>query len=365
MAKLEQEDVGAQSWPVYADILSSTLIVLAFALLVMVMVVSVMRVTSSIRNESHETAPSSYKVESEVLGDYRAEFQKLAIVANPSMREEMQIQSDAPTVDQMANRPIYVPKDILDVVDKPQEIKSIGDSERQVLGDMPKVVDVNPIEVLEELIIVQRDVIEQQRKVIEQQDEQITQTVREYQSLLSLVTNEREIEDVRQKINPQPDMARFTPTDAQGERISGTVSTPDGQGSLFLSPPNNPRSTIATEVLDDALFFNFNDNAPFLNQESSQIAIDTIRNNITKFNDSNIVLETKVTDFAVSGAEAQRIAVERLLIFRSLLIDAGISPSLIRLKTIEGQSDDPAASNSGQSGSAELNYGWVAIKRNG
>jgi DNA-binding protein H-NS len=364
MAKMEQEDVGQQSWPVYADILSSTLIVLAFALLVMVMVVSVMRVTSSIRNESFETAPSSYKVESEVLGDYRAEFQKLAIVANPSMREEMQIQSDAPTVDQMSNRPIYVPKDIIDVVDKPQEVKAIGDSERQVLGDMPKVVDVNPIEVLEELIIVQRDVIEQQRKVIEQQDEQINQTVREYQSLLALVTNEKEIEDVRQKINPQPDQAKFMNLDANDQRISGTEETPQGQGSLFLSPPNNPTSTIAAEVLNDALFFNFKDNAPFLNNDSEQIARNTIVNNKDKF-DGNIVLETKITDFAVSGAEAQRIAVERLLIFRSLLIDAGISPDQIRMRTIEGQSGNPAASNSGQSGSAELNYGWVVIKRNG
>ncbi|MDR0484694.1 MAG: hypothetical protein LBH40_05410 [Alphaproteobacteria bacterium] len=365
MAKQEAEDVGAQSWPVYADILSSTLIVLAFALLVMVMVVSVMRVTSSIRNEDHETAPSSYKVESEVLGDYRAEFQKLAIVANPSMREEMQIQSDAPTVDKMDTRPIYVPQDVTDVVDKPQEIKAIGDSERQVLGDMPKVVDVNPIEVLEELIIVQRDVIEQQRKVIEQQDEQINQTVKEYQSLLSLVTKEREVEDIRQKINPTPDVANFVPLDTADQRVSGNVEAPSGQGSMFLSPPNNPRSKIDTETLDDALFFNFNDNAPFLNQESSQLAIETIRNNIEKFSGSNIILETKVTDFAVSGAEAQRIAVERLLIFRSLLIDAGVSPSLIRLKTIEGQSDDPAANNSGQNSSAELNYGWVAIKKNG
>lgn len=364
MAKNNYNEAGEQAWPSFVDILSSTVLVLCFALLVLVIVLSVTRITSSIRKEQHETSPSSYKVESEVLGDYRAEFQKLSIVSNPSLREEMQIQSDAPTVDNADKRPIYVPEDVTDVIEKPQEIKEIGDSERQVLGDIPKVVDVNPIEVLEELIIVQRDVIEQQRKVIEQQDDQIAQTVREYQSLLSLITKEQEIEDVRQKITPKPDQAKFTPLNTEQEKVSGNLDTPSGDGSLFLSPPNNPRSKIDVETEEDVLFFNFNDNAPFLNKESGEIAIDAIKNNIEKYKGSNIVLETKVTDYAVSGAEAQRIAVERLLIFRSLLIDTGISPSLIRLKTIEGQSEDPAA-NSGKKKSADLNYGWVAIKKNG
>lgn len=364
MAKNNYNESAEQAWPSFVDILSSTVLVLCFALLVLVLVLSVTRITSSIRKEQNETSPSSYKVESEVLGDYRAEFQKLSIVANPSLREERQIQSDAPTVEKEDKRPYYVPEEVTEVIEKPQEIKEIGDSERQVLGDIPKVIDVNPIEVLEELIIVQRDVIEQQRKVIEQQDENIAETVREYQSLLSLITKETEIEDVRQKITPKPDQAKFTTLELEKNRISGNLEIPSGDGSLFLSPPNNPKSKVAIDNQDEVLFFNFNDNAPFLNKESGEIAIEAIKNNIEKYKGSNLILETKVTDYSVSGAEAQRIAVERLLIFRSLLIDAGISPSLIRLKTIEGQSEDPAATGSKKK-SADLNYGWVAIKKNG
>ncbi len=364
MAKNDYNEASEQAWPSFVDILSSTILVLCFALLIVVIVLSVTRLTTSIRNEQHETSPSSYKIESEVLGDYRAEFQKLSIVANPSLREEMQLLSDAPTVDKVDTMPIYVPEEITDIIEKPQEVKEIGDSERQVLGDIPKVIEVNPIEVLKELIIVQRDVIEQQRKVIEQQDEQISRTVREYQSLLSLITKEREIEKVSQKIVPKEDVANFTPLDSEDERISGNVDKPDGSGSLFLSPPNNPRSKISFDDTDEALLFNFNDNAPFLSRESSQIAIEAIKSNIDKYKGSNLILETKATDYAVSGAEAQRIAVERLLIFRSLLIDAGISPSLIRLRTIEGQSEDPTAT-SRERKSVDFNYGWVAIKKNG
>ncbi|MDR0484746.1 MAG: hypothetical protein LBH40_05670 [Alphaproteobacteria bacterium] len=164
----------------------------------------------------------------------------------------------------------------------------------------------------------------------------------------------KEIEDSKNQDSSEKD------TPLQGkQRESGNVEVPSDQGSMFLSPPNNPRSKISTEILDDALFFNFNDNAPFLNQESAQMATETIKNNIKKFSGYNIILETKVTDFAVSGAEAQRIAVERLLIFRSLLINAGVSPSLIRFKSIESQSDD-SATDSGQK-----NHGWIAIKKNG
>lgn len=364
MSHNNYDEASEQAWPGFVDILSSTILVLCFALLVLVLLLSVTRITSSIRNESNETSPSSFKIESEVLGDYRAEFQKLNIVSNPSLRQEMQIQSDAPTVDKIDTRPIFVPEDITDVVENPQEIKEIGDSEREVLGDIPKVIDVNPIEVLEELIIVQRDVIEQQRKVIEQQDDQIYETVREYQSLLSLITKEKEIEDVRQKINPKPDVAKFMKLDSNSERLSGDIDSPNGEGSLFQSPPNNPKSIISVNNVEDVLVFNFNDNAPFLNKESSDLAIQAIKDNIETYKNTNIVLETKSTDYAISGAEAQRIAVERLLIFRSLLIDTGVSPSLIRLKTIEGQSEDPSA-DGGENKSVDLNYGWVAIKKNG
>ncbi len=363
MSKNKYDESSTQAWPSFVDILSSTVLVLAFALLVLVIVLSITRITSSIRKQSYETSPSSFKVESEVLGEYRAEFQKLVIIANPSLRKEMEIQSDAPTVEREDQRPVYVPEDITDIVENPQDVKEIGDSQKQVLGDMPKIAEVNPIEVLEELIIVQKDVIEQQRKVIEQQDEEIVDAVREYQSLLALITKENEVEDIRQKIAPKPDVAKFVQTDIDGQKIQGNVETPSGEGSLFLSPPNNPNAKVLVREMDQILIFDFNDNAPFLNNESAKAATAAIRNNIENYKEANIILEAKVTDYAVSSAEAQRIAVERLLIFRSLLIDAGVSPSLIRLKTIDN-TEEASYLVDDERNAEELNYGWVAIKRN-
>jgi hypothetical protein len=56
-------------------------------------------------------------------------------------------------------------------------------------------------------------------------------------------------------------------------QIDMTSTDISGDGSLFLSPPNNPKSKVTIDNKEEVLFFNFNDNAPFLNKESGEIAI--------------------------------------------------------------------------------------------
>ena len=233
----EYNEAAEQAWPSFTDILSSTVVVLCFCLLVLVIVLSVTRITSSTARESDQSSPSKVNVESEVLGEYRAEFQKLVIIANPSLMKEMKIQSDQPTtpiVEKQSYTPIDAP-----IVANNQEIKELGDSKKQVLGDIPKTVDTNTLEVLKELIIVQQDVIAQQRKVIEQQDETIVDSVREYQSLLSLVTKEKEIEDVRQKVFKKPEQASFIEIDSDGERLNGKATELKGNGNYILNSNSN------------------------------------------------------------------------------------------------------------------------------
>ncbi|XWO13964.1 peptidoglycan -binding protein [Candidatus Hepatincola sp. Pdp] len=367
--KNNYDEAATQAWPSFVDILSSTVLVLCFALLVLVIILTISRITSATKNLDKESSPSSIQIQSDVLGDYRSRFQKLAIIANPSLRREMKIQSDQPTVDKNDKKPIYVPLDVPDLVEDDQTIREPGDSTKQVLGDIPKTIDTQSLEVLKELIIVQRDVISQQRKVLEQTDKKVKDTVREYQSLLALVTKENEVEDIRQKINPTPDKAKFIETDKTGERVSGANENPEGSGNYFLSPPNNPKATVSLKDTPEGTLISFNDNAPFVSKESYQKAKDMLASKVEDYKEG-VSLEAKVTDFAVSGAEGQRIAVERLLIFRSMLIDLGVPPTAIKLKTVESNTNNN--NNAGQASSAdtkddsdvEQNYGWVAVKKN-
>ena len=357
-----------QAWPSFVDILSSTVLVLSFALLVLVIVLSVTRVTTSIRKEDHETSPTSIEIEATVLGDFKQEFQEMTIIANPSLREENQIKSDDPVLDEdSANIPVYVPNEAKNTLEKVERVKEVGKSTRQVLGDIPKAINAKSLEVLQELIIVQRDVIEQQRKVIEQQDADLEQTVREYQSLLSIVTKEKEVEDIRQKINPKDAKAQFLKTDDNDSRITGTEKAPDGAGSLFLNPPNNPVSKIIVEedTENNETVFKFQDNAPFIYEDSVTEVNEMLSKHIASYKQKGVVLTSKISDYAVSSAESQRIAVERLLLFRSMLVEAGVPSELIKLKTIgkaESQNDDSDNSESDSvADKVVLNYGWVNV----
>lgn len=380
MSGNKYNEANEQAWPSFVDILSSTVLVLSFALLVLIIVLSVTRVTTSIRQEDHETSPTSLKIQTEVLGDYRQEYQKRSIVAKPSLQEENQVDTDKPVVDDNDKIPVYVPKKNNVVIDKVEKVTEVGDSKKRVIGDIPKSVDAKSLEVLEELLVVQKDVIEQQRKVIEQQDQDLTQTVRDYQSLLSLITEEKEIEDLRQKINPKDQIAKFNNITEDSKRLSGESEDPTGNGSMFLTPPINPTATVSVNENKNAMVFNFQDNAPFLTENSVNLIKEKIQDNLSNYKNSIVVLESKVSDYAVSAAEAQRIAVDRLLIFRSLLIDAGIPASSIKLKTVatnksELSSDDQDSSqqqsdfNDNQDSDSDnqevLNYGWISIKKDG
>ena len=345
-----------QAWPSFVDILSSTIVVLAFALLIVVIVLSVTKVSSSIRNDNTESSPSASRMESEIVSDFRAEFQKLVIISNPSLRKEMDVESDSPTVEDTRSL-TYVPDAVPTNVSEP--ILEPGDSNKQVLGDIPKTQDSRSVEVLKELIIVQRDVIDQQRKVIEQQDDEIVQTVREYQSLLSLVTQENEIEDIRQKINPKPNQAMFIDVDDEGERLTGESVSPKGQGTYTLSPSNTPRQNIDIVNAVNQILFSFKDNASFLLKDDYDKIKGVLANQVNEFSVSGVTIETTMSDYAVSGAEAQRMAVERLLIFRSLLTDIGVPSTMIRLRTI--RSDN---SSDNEQTNRDKTYGAISIKKN-
>jgi vacuolar-type H+-ATPase subunit H len=294
------------------------------------------------------------------LGEYRAEFQKLVIIANPSLMKEMKVQSDQPTAP-IVNKQSYTPLDAPIIVNN-QEIKELGDSKKQILGDIPKTVDTNTLEVLKELITVQQDVIAQQRKVIEQQDETIIDSVREYQSLLSLVTKEKEIEDVRQQIFKKPDQANFIEIDSDGERLSGKATVQKGNGNYILNPTNDSNIAINIVESNDGLRFDFTDNAAFLNSESYAKVKESLLNRLDTYKINGVSIESRVSSYALSGAESQRIAVERMLVYRSILIELGLSPSLIKLKTVSKAVEQ---SSEGEKRNVEEdNYGWIMVKKN-
>ena len=180
-------------------------------------------------------------------------------------------------------------------------------------------------------------------------------------TLLSLVTKENEVEDIKQKINAKPDQAQFIDTDQSGEKLYGPTRTPKGQSKYALSPSNNPSSIIHVIDGSDGLIFKFQDNAAFVTVESYALVKSAISNRLEEYKSKGITIESKVTDFALSGAEGQRIAVERLLIFRSLLIELGVSPSLIKLKTVKA---DERRAEEGAEKRQEEDYGWISVKKN-
>ncbi len=353
----DSDDVGAQAWPGFVDIMASTVLVLCFALLVMVLLLSMTKITSSGKNKENGS-PSALKIESDVLGEYRAEFQKLAIVANPSLSKNVPLQSDNPTSEDTSSVPYYVPSDAKPV-DEPQDVTSPGEDRREVLGDTPKALDSKSLEVLKELIIVQRDVIDQQRKVIEQRNTEVVKSVKEYQSLLSLITNAKDVEDIRQKINPKDLQALFPLSDTDGERLTGEAASPQGNGNYVLNPTSISTASVKISNENGIDKFTFSDNASFLSKQDYDSIKEELSKRVSDINSKGVILSSKVTDFALSGTEGARIAVDRLLIFRSLLIELGISPTAITLKTLR-QNDDTDDEQNDQK--QEEDYGWISVE---
>lgn len=351
MAKVKEnfDEASTQAWPSFVDIMSSTIVVLLFALLIVVIVLSVSTVSSSVGTQRDESSPSEVFSQSDVLGEFRAEFQKVLIIANPSLRRRMEIETQDPAYIE-PDSSVYSP--VESEVDKPKPVEEPGESTKQILGDIPKEIDSKSSEVLKELLIVQRDVIEQQRKVIEQQSKEIEETTREYQSLLSLVTKEQEVEDIRQDITPKENQANFIDTLQTQSRVGGPQEDPNGATRYAL----NDSSQLATPVMvvpsEDNIIVKFTDNSPFLLEESYELLKEQLQQRISSLNDgSEVMLEAKMSDFAVSQAESQKVAVDRLLVIRSLLLDLGVSAKNIKLKTLDKKDDEQ-----------EEDYGFVSIK---
>jgi hypothetical protein len=346
------KDADLQTWPSFVDILSSTVVVLAFALLILIIVLSVSKQSSSSSKDdlNEKGGSSSEKIQSVVMSNFKAEFQKLAIVANPSLRKESAIQESDKTVDSNNKVPEVDTKNF--TVDSTNAFSEVGQSKKQIMGDIPKIVDTKAMDVLKELLIVQKDVIDQQRKVIEQQEDKIENTVKEYQSLLSLVTKEQSVEDIRQKIIPREQDMNFVQTDGAKTSLTGTSQTPKGNGNYVVNPMSSAVRDLTVVKRADGISFVFNDNAQFLNEFNLQQVKNNLSSKVVGYKTNGAVLEAKPSNYVISGAEAQRVAVERLLIFRSILIELGVDPSLIKLKTIKSTKIEDR----------EEDYGWVSIK---
>jgi hypothetical protein len=346
------KDADLQTWPSFVDVLSSTVVVLAFALLILIIVLSVSKQSSSSSKDdlNEKGGSSSEKIQSVVMSNFKAEFQKLAIVANPSLRKESAIQESDKTVDSNNKVPEVDTKNF--TVDSTNAFSEVGQSKKQIMGDIPKIVDTKAMDVLKELLIVQKDVIDQQRKVIEQQEDKLENTVKEYQSLLSLVTKEQSVEDIRQKIIPREQDMNFVQTDGAKTNLTGTSQTPKGNGNYVVNPMSSAVRDLTVVKRADGISFVFNDNAQFLNEFNLQQVKNNLSSKVVGYKTNGAVLEAKPSNYVISGAEAQRVAVERLLIFRSILIELGVDPSLIKLKTIKSTKIEDR----------EEDYGWVSIK---
>ncbi|KAL0263821.1 UNVERIFIED_CONTAM: hypothetical protein PYX00_011120 [Menopon gallinae] len=224
--EVDDKELELETWPAFVDILSSTVVVLAFAFFILVVVLSLLKVTSSDTDAKNEKdGGSAVTIESVLLSEKTSEFQKLSIIAPPALAKNQTSKKNTPSSSE-ENRVVFVPENAK-VTNDEVKATEIGESKKEVLGEIPKFTDSRVMEVLKELLIVQQDVIAQQRKVIEQQDTKIKQTAREYQSLLSIMTKANEVEDLRQQINNKPDKANFNTIDDEGERISGPVENPN------------------------------------------------------------------------------------------------------------------------------------------
>ncbi|MGV3279184.1 hypothetical protein ACFX5K_06040 [Rickettsiales bacterium LUAb2] len=349
--EVDSKEIELETWPAFVDILSSTVVVLAFAFFILVIVQSISKITSSTTRESNNTGGSITTIQqSTVLSDKTSQFQKLSIVSPATLakNQEPVVKSTSETEE---DKIIYVPQNAK-ITDQEVKVTEPGQSQRQVLGEIPKFTDTRVMEVLKELIIVQQDVIAQQRKVIEQQDTQIRQSTREFQSLLSLITKNPEIEDVKQKITPRDDQAKFIQIDNEGQRVSGTSESPHGTSTYVLSPPSVASKDVTIDSADSgALAINFNDNAGYFNDENLKAIKESLKQHLVNYQAKGVVLTAKPSDFAISPIDSRRTAVDRLLLVRSVLMDLGVDKSLIKFATL----------NDNDNNEKEENYGWVHV----
>ncbi len=354
----QEDDMEAKTWPSFVDILASMMLVLAFAILLLVIVISLQSVTKSLNSSSDPASLSQTRIESDILSEYKAQFQKLALIANPALRENRESSRRLPVIDDNKTIPQYNPDTALESIN-PEKVV-IGPDTSQVIGEVEPRIDTNSVQVLQELVIVQKDVIEQQRKVIEQLDQQVQDTTQEYQSLLAIKSDDMEVEDVRQKIEPREDSAFFKDPEVEGEQLSGPSLDPAGKSTYFLTPPNSPIKTIDVSTnessVDAEILISYKDNASVLKQDDYDKIVEALTVNVDKYSETGVTIESKSTDYSVSGSLRQRIAVERMLVVRAILLDLGVSADMIRLS--------PIANNDASSGvgNEEQDYGWISIK---
>jgi len=356
--EVDDKEMELETWPAFVDILSSTVVTLAFAFFILVVILSLSKITTSSSDQQQKkSGGGTSAAESILLSEKTSEYPKLSIVSPPTLAKNQESKSQSSSSTQ-ENKIIFVPENAK-ITNKEVKVTEPGESKKEVLGEIPKFTESRVMEVLKELVVVQQDVITQQRKVIEQQDTQIKQTAREYQSLLSVVTKAPEVESLKQKIAPKPDQARFNPIDETGEELSGASETPKGTGTYVLSPPTIAiKGIVVKPMASNGLMVEFKDNANYLNKAN----IDTIKKeigaNLQLYKDKGVTLNGKASDFSVSGAEGKRIAVDRLILVRSILIDMGVDKSLIKFKPLRDEKSNTTSAEE------EENYGWVQIVPN-
>ncbi len=342
----------------FVDILSSVVLVLAFCLMVLILLITVQSTTKSIKGQVNKTSFSSEEIQSIIPSEYLAKFQPLTVIANPALNEELEFSSEIPTLKEMQSVPQYNPKD----AKKTTNSKVVeGLSSKLIIGQIPKRIDTKSLSVLEELVLVQKDVLAQQRKVLEQENKKRQKMVQEYQSLLSLITKETELEDIKQDIIPKDKQAFFRKMDPTGERLSGETFDVKGRGSFFLSPPNTPSKSVGIDSKDKGVTLSFYDNSSVLYDK----IYNSIKNELSKkvaVPYQKIVISAKTSDYSISATERNRITVERMLLIRSVLLELGVSPSVIKLEPIRDTrvqsdfEDDAAAESEGDYGKVFVDF---------
>lgn len=355
----DDKELELETWPAFVDILSSTVVSLAFAFFVLVIMLSISKVTSATDSEGQKNKKSGGAVETQnaVLAQMAATYPKVSIVST-SVRAQNR-ESKSLSSESKDQKIILVPENAK-VSPKPVKVTEPGESYKQVLGEIPKFTDSRVIEVLKEMVIVQQDVITQQRKVIEQQDTKIEQTTREYQSLLSIITKSPEVEDLRQKIVPKPDRAKFNIVDINGERTSGVSPVPKGNGVYILSPPNVAFRGIS--VLDSGdgrhgTLVMFKDNANYILDKSLPGLKKKLRANIDLYKANGVTITAKPSSYSISASEGRRVAVDRMILIRSILLDLGVNKNAIKFKSFVSQATSKDTKDKVEQG----NYGWVEI----
>lgn len=357
--EVDNKEMELETWPAFVDILSSTVVAIAFAFFILVVLLSMSKITTS-SSSTEDTKSGSTSddpnVEAKVISEKTSKFPRLSIVAKPATSATSSADNSKNISETDNSIVLKVPKDAT-VTNNSEKVVQPGSSNKQVLGEVPKFIDSRSMDVLKELVVVQQDVISQQRKVIDQQDKEIQQTTREYQSLLAVVTKEKEVEDVRQKINPKEDQALFNNIEKNGNRISGVDELSKGESNYLLSPPEVQVEPINIKPTpENGIIIRFNDNSDYFNRDNMNILKKQISNNIDLYKSRGVSIKASNSSFAISGSDSKRVSVNRLVLLRSLLVNMGVNPSLIKISTVD--------SNKVSEVSEEENYGSLEIVPN-